>query len=165
MTAAPGECTAYGHHKLSAVWASLSEDIVRYLNKSPENQAAGDNFKTRVSALLTPQLLCLVLYRVSHYLHVTGWRRSGVAVARFNFLVHKVSITPQSCIGPGVLSGPSCRCCVQWHCWQGAYALLARNLLPSCDVSGQLCGAWTAIGRPSRGGRPRGGHGTHHGGR
>lgn len=99
---AADECLAHRHHKLSGIWGSLSEDILRYLTKSPANLALGDNFKSRLSAFLTPELLCVFLYRVAHCLYVNGWRRLAVLVTRLNFLVHKVSITPQSCIGPGL---------------------------------------------------------------
>jgi serine O-acetyltransferase len=94
-------CLSRDHHKLATIWNSLSEDILRYLNKSPENQASGDNLKTRTGALLTPQLLCLVLYRISHYVYVKGWKRCAILLARMNYLTHKVSIAPQCCIGPG----------------------------------------------------------------
>ena len=100
MSAPPTQCIAYRHNKFATIWSSLSEDILRYLNKSPENQAAGDTFKTRLGAFLTPQLLCLLFYRIAHYLYVKGWRRLAVGVSRLNCLVHKVTIPPQSCIGP-----------------------------------------------------------------
>ena len=101
MNAAYASCRADRHHKLSGIWTNVSEDILRYLTKSPENLAAGDHFKQRLSALLTPELLCLFIHRLAHYLWVNRWCRLAVLVSRFNFLVHKVNITSQSCIGPG----------------------------------------------------------------
>lgn len=103
MSAQPGRCTAFRHNELAAVWTGLSEDIVRYLSKSPENRASGDSFKTRLGAFLTPQLLCLLLYRIAHWLWVIEWRGLATLVSRLNVVVHKVSISPQSCIGPGCL--------------------------------------------------------------
>src|SRR5271154_6105754 len=103
------ECHARDHHRLSGVWSNLSEDIARYLTKSPANIALGDNFKTRLSAFLTPELLCLFLHRTSHYFYVSGWRRMGRAVGRLNNFVHRVNITPQSCIAAGCrLPHPAC---------------------------------------------------------
>jgi len=99
--AVPEECFARGHNKLGGVWSNLSQDVARYLTKSPANIAQGDNFKARLSAFLTPELLCLLLYRFSHYFYVTRWRRVAAALARLNSLVHRVTITPQSCIGGG----------------------------------------------------------------
>lgn len=101
MNTAPIWCRRHGHHRFSAIRASLSEDILRYLNKSPENQAAGDTLKSRLGALMTPNLLALLLYRVAHYLYVNGWPRSARLVTSLNSLIHRVSIPPQSCIGPG----------------------------------------------------------------
>lgn len=108
MNALPTECLEQAHQQLAAVWTGLSADILRYLTKSPENEALGDNLKTRLSAFLTPELLCLFLYRIAHYLYVNGWGRAALFVTRLNFLFHKVSITPQSCIAPGCrLSHPA----------------------------------------------------------
>ena len=101
MSAQVDQCRSFGHDRFAAIRAGLNEDILRYLNKSPENQAAGDSFKTRLGAFLTPQLLCLAIYRISHYLHVKGWRRTALLCGRLNIVVHKVTIPPQSCVGPG----------------------------------------------------------------
>jgi serine acetyltransferase len=85
------------------VWRNLHDDVTRFLNKSPENQAIGDHLKSRIGATLTPQLLCLVIYRLSHWLHLTG--RHGLArrAQRLNVLLHHVHLSADSCIGPGCL--------------------------------------------------------------
>jgi serine O-acetyltransferase len=132
------QCVAYGHDTLSGVRRCVSEDILRYITKSPENLSGGDDFKHRLSAFVTPELLCLAIYRVAHYLWVNRWRRLAVLASRLNFLMHKVSITAQSCIGPGCrLSHPAgvtfhgqagrgltlfslAVCCSREDCWQGS---------------------------------------------
>jgi serine O-acetyltransferase len=95
------DCLARGHHSLAGLWSNLSEDLARYLAKSPANVARGDTLKSRVSAFLTPDLLCLLLYRTSHYLYVKNWRRLAAGVGLLNSVVHRVTITPQSCIAAG----------------------------------------------------------------
>ena len=85
------------------VWQALHEDVTRFLNKSPENQAVGDSFKSRTGALLTPQLMCLVLYRLAHRLHLAGWQRLARAAVRLNLRLHGVHLSADSCIGPGCL--------------------------------------------------------------
>src|SRR5438105_8991370 len=108
MRESSSSCVAYRHHALSGVWRNMSEDILRYLTKSPENLAGGDDFLHRLGAFLTPELMGLFLYRVSHCLWVNRCRRMAASVSRFNFMMHKVNITPQSCIGPGCrLSHPT----------------------------------------------------------
>lgn len=101
MTGVSDSCLDFEHHRFSGVRANLSADIVRYLTISPQNVALGDSFKRRLSALLRPELQSLTLHRIAHYLYVRNWRRAATLVSRFNFLLHKVYITPQSCIGPG----------------------------------------------------------------
>jgi serine acetyltransferase len=94
-------CREFRHFAIRGVWANVSEDIFRYLTKSPDNLAGGDDLLHRVSAFFTPELMCLFLHRISHYLWGNSHRRLAVAMSRLNCIVHKVSITPQSCIGPG----------------------------------------------------------------
>ena len=103
MTSRDDVCRAAGHHRLRGVWANLHEDITRFLNKSPENQAVGDTLRSRTGALLTPQLLCLLVYRLAHFAHCRGWDTLSALLTTFNMLTHKVSISPDSCIGPGCL--------------------------------------------------------------
>jgi serine acetyltransferase len=94
-------CVRWRHKEFRSIGCAVSADILRFLNKSPENQASGDTFKSRTSALLTPQLLSLLAYRIAHYLHVHGWRRAAAALVRFNMIAHKVNLPADSCIGPG----------------------------------------------------------------
>ncbi len=96
-------CLRWRHAEFRSLREGLRADTQRFLNKSPENQASGNTFKSRLSARLTPQLLCLVVYRLSHYLHANGWVRLAGALSRFNMVVHKLNLPADSCIGPGCL--------------------------------------------------------------
>ncbi|MCZ4316092.1 hypothetical protein O4H66_22050 [Comamonadaceae bacterium G21597-S1] len=96
-------CVCRREHGWSPVWRAVHADVTRFLNKSPENQAVGDTLRSRTGALLTPQLLCLLFYRIAHRLQVAGWPRLAGAVVRANALVHRVHISADSCIGPGCL--------------------------------------------------------------
>jgi serine O-acetyltransferase len=95
------ECRSQRHHCFAGVRAAVSSDIRRYLTKSAHNLAQVDNWRTRLSAFLTPELISLFLYRISHYLQVNGWTHLAALVARANLVLHKVNIAPQSCIGAG----------------------------------------------------------------
>jgi serine O-acetyltransferase len=95
------ECLARKHDRFSTLRSNVSEDIARFLTKSSHDLARGDTWKTRWSAFLTPEVFPVFWYRVAHYLNVTGWPRLAIFVTRINSLLHKVYITPQSCIGPG----------------------------------------------------------------
>lgn len=95
-------CRQLGHHKLAALRASLAADLDRYLDKSPMNRAAGRSLRKRISSFLTPDLLSVFLYRLAHWLFAGGCARTGTLISRINFFVHKVSIGPNACIGPGL---------------------------------------------------------------
>jgi serine acetyltransferase len=83
------------------VRADIHADILRYLHRSPQDSQRGEGVLRRVSAFLTPQLMALALYRVSHYLYMRGWHLLGHGLASLNYVVHKVRLPAASCIGPG----------------------------------------------------------------
>jgi serine O-acetyltransferase len=79
--------------------ACFSKDIGRFLNKGLE--PIPDDFKHRASAFFTPELMALFLYRLAHYLHARGWFRLARLVTFLNYVIHKISIPPHACLGPG----------------------------------------------------------------
>lgn len=101
MNDASNQCRAYEHQRLSTVWSSLGDDLLRYINRSPETRAAGASLGNRLKAATTPELLCLLIYRIAHWLYVNHWLRAAAALDWMNVIVHKTRITSQSCIGPG----------------------------------------------------------------
>lgn len=97
-------CIGFEHHRFASVWSALGEDIRRFAAFNPDYRPRM-NLRTRISILLQPPLLCLLGYRVAHYLWVRGWQRVGRALATLNLLVHKAHIPADSCIGPGCFLG------------------------------------------------------------
>jgi serine O-acetyltransferase len=91
----------YGLDTIAGVRRAIRADVGRYLTMSPENIALGDAPKRRLSAWLRPELQCLTLYRVSHYLWTKRLRGPARTIARLNRLLHRATISPQSVIGPG----------------------------------------------------------------
>jgi serine O-acetyltransferase len=101
VSARVDRCREHGHHTWRGTWRNVQADLRRQLATLPGSTAEGAGFKRKMGAFLRPEIQSLFLHRVSHYFHVSGWRRLGHALGRFNYLLHKVSITPQSCIGAG----------------------------------------------------------------
>ena len=107
MTVAQSDCRGQ-HQTFSNLRQCVASDIERYLTKSPENRKLGRSLKYKVSAFLRPELLCLFMYRIAHYLWANNWRSLAAIIAKLNFLLHKVCLPASSCIGPGVrLSHPA----------------------------------------------------------
>ena len=141
MSTPEQRCAEWQHQRWAALRRDLAADVARYLNKSAENVALGQSAKRRLSALLTPELQCLVLHRGAHWLHCRGWCRLATGVARLNTLLYKVHLPAHSCVGPGCrLSHPAgvvfhgCAgsgltlfgmavCCSDEHSLDGALAL------------------------------------------
>jgi serine O-acetyltransferase len=97
---AHSSCKTHGHHSWSGTWGNVKEDITRQLNWSPESQLLEKTAARQISAFFRPEIQALFIYRLSHFLCIRGWRRTAAVVARINLTLHKVRITPQSCIGP-----------------------------------------------------------------
>jgi len=94
-------CQSWGHHLWASVRAGIAADIERYLTRSEAESARGQGLVRCLSAWLTPELMCLSLYRVSHFFHVRGWTVLGRLLSSLNFLLHKARLPAASCIGPG----------------------------------------------------------------
>lgn len=96
-------CHERGHDSWAGLRGNIRADVLRDLRIRfrRDDGPAVDNFRHRASSFLAPGVLAIFLHRVAHYFTVRGWRRSGAIVSRINALLHKINITPQSCIGPG----------------------------------------------------------------
>lgn len=92
-------CIAYGHGTAAGVRAVIHEDILR---DTRLRFPGADTFRHRLSSLLTPHVIAVTTHRIAHLLWVRGWKRVALVLSRLNLLWHKVMITPDSCIGPGL---------------------------------------------------------------
>lgn len=95
----PEQC---GHGSWRRTRADFRADIERYVAEAsryaPPGRRAG-----RLGALLSNSLLAILVYRLSHWLHLNRRRRLARLLCQSNILLHKLTIPPQSCIGGGLL--------------------------------------------------------------
>ena len=77
-------------------------DVDRFLRESEPYRKSAAGRLARWSARATPQLLAVWLYRVSHLFHARGWESVARLLFQVNFLLHKLTIGPASCIGAGL---------------------------------------------------------------
>jgi serine O-acetyltransferase len=96
-------CVRRGHRRFATLRAELGRDVDRLLRHVHGDAVDVSGRRRRWGAVLTPQLLALVLHRVAHCLHANNRRHAASIVARLNFLLHKVDIDPSSCIAGGCL--------------------------------------------------------------
>ncbi len=92
-----------GHARWRQIRADLRGDVDRYLAELSSYAPPGAKPPPRLSAVLTNPLLALRVYRVSHWLHLNGWRRCALLLCQTNILLHKLTIPPAACLGFGVL--------------------------------------------------------------
>jgi serine O-acetyltransferase len=92
-----------GHAAWSQIRADLRADVERYLDELSAYAPPGARPPPRLSAILTNPLLALRVYRISHWLHLNGWRRCAMFACQTNILLHKLTIPPTACLGGGVL--------------------------------------------------------------
>jgi serine O-acetyltransferase len=84
------------------VWQHLDADLEEFRKYSAGFMAPRASLLRKVSMLLTPNMLCAILYRLSHWLFCSGWRRCARLLGGVNYVVHKCAISPASSIGPGL---------------------------------------------------------------
>lgn len=93
---------ACGHGRWAVVRADLAADIDRYLAVREPGAGAAPGALRRLGAALSTEVLGVAIYRVSHGLHVAGWRRLAAIVAAANAFLHRLTISPESCLGGGL---------------------------------------------------------------
>jgi len=90
------------HHSWAQTRRDIAADIDRYLGELSRYEAGGRTGRARLSALLMNPVLATTVYRIAHWQHASGRPRLGRALAGLNRLVHRVTITSDSCIGGGL---------------------------------------------------------------
>ncbi len=90
------------HHSWARVRHDIGADINRFIGELSRYQAGPRSQRARFSALLMNPVLATALYRIAHWQHASGHPRLGRALAGLNRLIHRVTITSDSCIAGGL---------------------------------------------------------------
>lgn len=93
---------AYGAETWAGTRALLRADYARLLTQMESDTSS---WLKRAYWFLLPSFLGIVLYRVSHWAYVNGWRNAARLLFLFNLYLTRVEITPQTVIGPGFMIG------------------------------------------------------------
>lgn len=83
-------------------WSQINKDLIRYYDFSAHFEGADIPFLRKVSAFLTPPLLCVFFYRISHRLFISNWKRLAGIFFAINYIFHRIHISPGSEIGSGL---------------------------------------------------------------
>jgi serine O-acetyltransferase len=101
--AKPTRVPTCAHHCWSDVWRDWNADVERFCGELERYDSRRVTGLRRIVAALSNSLIALLVYRTSHWLHLAGHRRSARFASSFNLLIHKLAITPETCLGGGVL--------------------------------------------------------------
>ena len=82
--------------------ADITADIDRYLDELGRYQPRPTGGIARLSALLMNPVMAAVVHRLAHWQHARGRPRLALGIAGLNRLLHRLTITPDSCIGGGL---------------------------------------------------------------
>ena len=82
--------------------ADIAADIDRYLAELGRYQSETPGRWVRLSGLLTNPGLATAVHRIAHWQHASGRPRLARALTGLNRLLHRVTITSDSCIGGGL---------------------------------------------------------------
>lgn len=91
-----------GKHSFAVVRAAIKMDIENYLTASAAFMEQRKSLVRTIGTLLTPSLICVTLFRISHWLWCARWRRLSHCLTGLNQVLLKASFTPWSNIGPGL---------------------------------------------------------------
>ncbi len=80
----------------------IAQDVMQYIKYSSAFSGNSAGLLRKLSAILTPSVTCVVLYRLSHAVHNRQLPSLAMLIAKLNFLLHRASISPASRIGPGL---------------------------------------------------------------
>ncbi len=100
--AAHAACRERRYAEAAALRRAWRADVERARRQAAAFRATPDatSGSTR-GARLMPGVLALGLHRLAHLLHARGWRRVPRLLAQLNLLLHRVAISPASCLGDG----------------------------------------------------------------
>ncbi len=94
------------NHLPNYSWTDLicdvRQDIAIYQRFAGEYSAVSDSFVKRLSAFLTPSVISVFLFRLSHWCYARHRYRIALIIAIFNQALSGVSIAPSSVIGAGL---------------------------------------------------------------
>ena len=82
--------------------ADIAADIDRYLDELGRYQPRPSGTTARLSALLMNPVMAAVVHRLAHWQHACGRPDLALVIAGLNRLLHRLTITPDSCIGGGL---------------------------------------------------------------
>ena len=88
------------HRRLRVSWQDYRSDVRQYIERLPPYRGRSGGRLRWIGAFTSTQIFATGLYRLSHWLHMRGWCFGALVVFWTNLLLNKVTITPQSCIGP-----------------------------------------------------------------
>ena len=87
---------------LRSVWRDLQVDVATAVKYASD--FSGDHLSPlrRLSVLLTPPLLCIAIYRLSHWCYCRGLLWPARFLSWTNFIIHRADIAHSAEIGPGL---------------------------------------------------------------
>lgn len=113
--------TIHDPYPWPSLCSDLNADILRYVQETAVYQVAEPGkahpipWKKKLSALISPSMLCVVLYRLSHWFYVKRLTVIACIIAYFNFLINKASIHPACQIGSGLYIPHTASIVIQAH--------------------------------------------------
>jgi serine acetyltransferase len=132
-TRSPRAAAANCEHKFWARgWSDYHADVDRFRGELRAYAPNGAKSPPFIGAALTNSLLALAVYRFSHWLHLNGHRGSALWLSQLNFLLHKVTLPPGLCLGPGALMPHLGGCVLHGRAGQGL-TFYAGSLVVSDD--------------------------------
>lgn len=90
------------HYYWSNVRQDISADVQRYISFSSIYQQQRSSWRAKLSCLMMPTMMAIVIYRLAHFLHCRDWSITANILCKINTFLFKVQIPQHSCIEGGL---------------------------------------------------------------
>ena len=98
----PAAARGCDHGSWRATRRDIALDIARYLAMRGAQAGGEPGGARRLSAALSTEVMGVAIHRIAHHLHCAGWSRLARAAGAVNLFLHRITITPASCLGGGL---------------------------------------------------------------
>lgn len=88
---------------IAETWRHIQADIDAFARDAATWKQQRGRLRESLSAAITPQVSCVIVFRVAHYLHRRNLVTIGGLIALGNQLLFRIHLHPSCSIGPGLV--------------------------------------------------------------
>ena len=88
---------------IGETWRNIQADIDAFARDAATWKEQRGRWRESLSAALTPQVSCVIIFRLAHYFHRRGLVKIAGLIGLCNHLLFRIHLHPSCSIGPGLV--------------------------------------------------------------